>query len=130
MSASPGSTEAPVTTRQQPSRFTSGSLRNTNASLVDTSGSLRNTSGVLVNITGRLRSINGVLISAQRVNSRGTALIPDNVLRINRVLRPVQGDTAAINNGLGSVNTHLTSICRSTILTVPVPGLVTPSPEC
>ena len=60
----------------------------------------------------------------------GTAAIPLNVARVNNVLRPVQGDTSAINGGLIPVNGHLTSICESNVLKVPVPGFVTPRPEC
>lgn len=116
---------------------TSGSLQNTSGSLVGTSGtlrritsSLRSTSGVLVNVGSLVGRIDRELILAQRKNSRGTALIPINVARANSILRPVERDATQINEGLVQVNNHLTSICESNVLDVPVPLLIDPSPKC
>jgi len=122
----------------------SGSLVNTSSSLVDTSGSLRgtsgtlrgitsslrSTSGVLVNVRGLVRSIDGRLKLAQRRESLGTAEIPINVARANAVLTPIRADTLSIVGGLTSVNRHLTSICKSRVLEIPVPGVVRPGPDC
>jgi len=122
----------------------SGSVGNTSGSLVDTSGSLRgtsgilqtinrslrDTSGVLINIDGLATSIDGRLKQAQTKGSKGTDLIPDNVLRANAILKPIDDDATAINSGLDSVNRHLTSICNSRVLRIPVPGQVTPGPDC
>ncbi len=109
---------------------TSGSLRGTSASLRNTSSSLRSTSGVLVNVRGLVGSINSRLRLAETTESRGTKAIPINVGRANQVLTPINTDAKAINSGLGSVNTHLTSICQSRVLKVPLPGLVSPQAEC
>lgn len=107
----------------------SGSLTGTSGSLVGTTGVLRtitrslvDTSGVLVSIDSRVKQINTVLRAARSKGSRGTDLIPDNVERINRILRPVNADTTAINSGLVDVNRHLTSICRSTLLSLLPPN--------
>lgn len=70
------------------------------------------------------------LKQAQRKDSKGTDLIPDNVVRANEILRPIDEDATAINSGLNSVNSHLTSICESNVLDIPVPTQVRPSPEC
>ncbi len=109
---------------------TSGSLRGTSGVLRDITSSLRSTSGVLVNIDGLTTSIDGRLKLAQRKGSRGTDLIPDNVIRANTVLSPIENDATAINRGLVSVNSHLTSICESRVLKLPVVTQVRPGPDC
>jgi methyl-accepting chemotaxis protein len=107
----------------------SGSLTGTSGSLVGTTGvlqtirrSLVDTSGVLVNVSTRVRQINAALRAAQSPNSRGTGMIPGQVNRINAILGPVNADTTAINSGLVDVNRHLTSICRSTLLSLLPPN--------
>ena len=108
---------------------TSSTLRGISSSLVDTSGRLRgissslaDTSGVLVDVRGLVGTISTRLIGAQRRDSLGTAEIPVRVARANSVLSPVQNDTAAITSGLSSVNTHLTSVCKSRLLSLGLPS--------
>jgi len=108
-----------------------GSLQGTSGSLIDTTnvlvrirGSLRDTSGVLININSRTEAINAELRAAQRPNSAGTEAIPLNVNSINRPLAGVDIDATDINGGLTGVNRHLTSICRS-----PVISLLNPDPD-
>lgn len=109
---------------------TSQSLRGTTGTLRTIDSSLKNTSGVLVNVTGLVRDINRQLVLTQREDSRGTALIPKNVARANGILGPVEQDATNINQGLDQVNNHLTSICKSNVLKLPVITQVRPGPDC
>jgi hypothetical protein len=118
---------------------TSSNLRGISSSLVDTSGvlkgvssSLADTSGVLVNVGSLVAAINRQLIAAESVKSLGTAEIPLRVARANAVLGPVENDTSSAVTGLSSVNAHLTSICKSRLLTLGLPTtlLVTTSGPC
>jgi pectate lyase len=81
-------------------------------------GSLRNTSGVLVTVNTRARQINAALRSAESPGSRGLRLIPGQADDINGSLGGINGDTTSINTGLVDVNRHLTSICKSAVLTI------------
>ncbi len=111
---------------------TSASLVNTSGSLVDTSGtligasqsamaisnSLVDTSNVLLNVLGLAQTIDGTLESAERVETRGTALIPIEVQQANFFLQGIQNDTSTINLQLQEVNRHLTNICTSPTLSL------------
>ena len=134
---------------------TSGTLGNISSSLVDTTGllgriapSLVDTADELVSVTATARSIDTNLKRAQSVNSLGTNAIWRRVRFLNGGsfsgapstassggpnpnedgLRPVLQDADAILAGLKSVNAHLTSVCQAPVLTIPVPGLITPGP--
>jgi methyl-accepting chemotaxis protein len=134
---------------------TSGTLGNISGSLVDTTGllgrispSLVDTANELVSVTSTARSIDVNLTRAQSVNSLGTNAIWRRVRFLNggsfggapstaqsggpnpneSGLRPIELDTSAILTGLRSVNSHLTSVCQAPVLTIPVPGLITPGP--
>jgi hypothetical protein len=103
----------------------SGSLTDTSGSLVGTTGVLRtinrslvDTSGVLVNVGTRARQINAALRAAESPSSQGLRLIPGQADNINSSLGGTNNDTTAINTDLGGVNRHLTSICRSVVLSL------------
>jgi hypothetical protein len=92
-------------------------------------GSLKNTEGVLRTVLGTANGISGVLINANAngtcgggtpcgPNQLGVQNIHQRVDNANRILVPAQGDTSSILGGLVSVNGHLNSICRSTIIQV------------
>ena len=88
------------------------------------------------------------LTRAQSVNSLGTNAIWRRVRFLNggsfrgapstatsggpapnrNGLRPVLGDADDILAGLREVNKHLTSVCQAPVLTIPVPGLISPGP--
>jgi methyl-accepting chemotaxis protein len=111
---------------------TSGTLSDVSSSLVDTSNSLQgttgvlqtirrslvDTSGVLVVVNTRARQINAALRSAESPNSQGLRLIPGQADNINASLGGTNSDTTAINGDLVGVNRHLTSICKSTVLSL------------
>ena len=134
---------------------TSGTLGNISGSLVDTTGllgrispSLVDTANELVSVTGTATRIDTELKRAQSVNSLGTNAIWRRVRFLNggsfrgapstatsggpapnrSGLRPVLQDADAILAGLRSVNRHLTSVCEAPVLTIPVPGLISPGP--
>ncbi len=122
------------------------SLKDTSSSLVDTSGSLNDTSGVLIGAASTVSNISGSLIDtsnvlsnvlvlagdieltleqAQGANSRGTAMIVDQIRAANDVLVPAQADTFKINQQLELTNEHLTAICRSVVV-----NLLPPTGKC
>jgi methyl-accepting chemotaxis protein len=134
---------------------TSNTLGNISGSLVDTTGllgrispSLVDTANQLVSVTGTANSIDVTLKRAQSVNSLGTNAIWRRVRFLNggsfggapstassggpnpnkSGLRPVLEDAHQILTGLRSVNNHLTSVCQAPVLTIPVPGLISPGP--
>ncbi|MDT7717780.1 MAG: hypothetical protein QOH09_3772 [Pseudonocardiales bacterium] len=113
------------------------SLKDTSQSLVNTSGSLVNTSGVLVgasqsaatismslvdtsnvllNVLGAAQGIDGTLESIQNADSRGTALVPQQVNAINNALIGAESDLSEINLQLAETDRHLTNICTSPTL--------------
>lgn len=111
---------------------TSQSLINTSGSLVSTSGTLEgasqsatgistslvDTSDVLLNVLGVVQGIDGTLESIHDVDSRGTAVVPQQVTVINTLLQGIQNDTSTINLQLQETNRHLTSICTSPTLSL------------
>ncbi len=97
---------------------TSGRLKGITGVLVTVRGTLRSISGTLVNVTTRARQINTELHSIQSANSGGTGLIPGQVLSINTSLSGILADTTPINIGLRKTEGHLTSACKSTLLSV------------
>jgi len=113
-------------------RDTSQSLINTSGSLVNTSGtldgasqsvvsistSLVDTSNVLLNVLGLGQAIDGTLESIQNADSRGTALVPQQVTVIDGLLQSIQNDTSTINLQLQETNRHLTNICTSPTLSL------------
>ncbi len=134
---------------------TSGTLGGISSSLISTTGllgrispSLVDTANELVSIRGLAGSIDGELKLAQSVNSLGTNAIWRRVRFLNggsfrgapsaadrggpapnpNGLRPIVGDADNILTGLRSVNRQLTSICQAPVLTIPLPGLITPGP--
>ena len=134
---------------------TSGTLGNISSSLVDTTGllgrispSLVDTAGELVSVTSLAGRIDTQLKRAQSVNSLGTNAIWRRVRFLNggsfrgapstatsggpapnaNGLRPVLRDADAILAGLREVNKHLTSVCQAPVLTIPLPGLISPGP--
>ncbi len=134
---------------------TSGQLGNISGSLVDTTGllgriapSLVDTANELVSVRRLARKIDGTLVKAQSVNSLGTNAIWRRVRFLNggsfrgapstassggpapnrNGLRPVLGDADNILAGLREVNKHLTSVCQAPVLTIPLPGLISPGP--
>jgi phage-related tail protein len=106
---------------------TSASLTNISRSLADTSGillhasrpavmistSLIDTSNVLLGVLGSATAIDGTLESLQSVDSRGVALIPQQLVSINGSLQGIQNDTSSINRQFQEANHHLTNICIS-----------------
>lgn len=136
---------------------TAGTLGGISTSLVDTSGklitisgSLVDTSNKLVTVRGQAGKIRGTLIAAETVKSNGTQAIWRRVRFANggpftrggsdfdnnasgansnpNGLIPVRLDADTILGGLGQVNKHLGSICRAPVLTLALPGLVSPGP--
>ena len=134
---------------------TSGTLGTISGSLVNTTGllgrispSLIDTANELVSIRGLAGRIDRTLEVAQSVNSLGTNAIWRRVRFLNggsfrgepstassggpnpnpNGLRPVLGDADNILSGLRSVNSHLTSVCQAPVLTIPLPGLISPGP--
>lgn len=134
---------------------TSGTLGNISGSLVDTTGllgrispSLVDTAGELVSVTSTANRIDNELTRAQSVNSLGTNAIWRRVRFLNggsfrgapstassggpnpnrNGLRPVLRDADNILAGLREVNKHLTSVCQAPVLTIPLPGLISPGP--
>lgn len=111
---------------------TSQSLVNTSGSLVNTSGtlvgasqsaasistSLVDTSNVLLNVFGLAQVIDGTLESIQNPDSRGTALVPQQVKAINNALIGAESDLSDINLQLTETNRHLTNICASPTLSL------------
>jgi methyl-accepting chemotaxis protein len=95
---------------------TSGSLKGTTNVLVTIRGTLRSISGVLVNVDTRAKQINSELHAAQSPSSNGTGAIVGLVPQINTDLKNVNNDTTPINTGLNHTHDHLTSICKSTLL--------------
>jgi pectate lyase len=103
----------------------SGSLSDTSSSLTGITGvlvpirsSLRNTSGVLVTVSTRARQVNAALRAAESPSSQGLRLIPNQADNINGSLGGTNKDTTSINSGLVEVNRHLTSVCKSAVLTI------------
>jgi hypothetical protein len=115
---------------------TSGTLSTISGSLVDTSNSLKgttgilqtirrslvDTSGVLVNVSTRAKQINAALRAAESPNSQGLRLIPGQADNINSSLGGTNNDTTAINTDLVNVNRHLTSVCKSVVLSLLPPN--------
>ncbi|MGA9311644.1 MAG: hypothetical protein WBV74_14900 [Pseudonocardiaceae bacterium] len=111
---------------------TSQSLVNTSGSLVNTSGtlvgasqsaasistSLVDTSNVLLNVHGLAQVIDGTLESIQNADSRGTALVPQQVKAINNALIGAESDLSDINLQLAETNRDLTNICTSPTLSL------------
>ena len=133
---------------------TSGTLGNISSSLVDTTGllgrispSLVDTANQLVSVTGTATRIDTQLKRAQSVNSLGTNAIWRRVRFLNggtfggpqgtglggsnpnrNGLSFAKADADGILTGLRSVNRHLTSVCEAPVLTIPLPGLISPGP--
>jgi len=134
---------------------TSGTLGGISGSLVDTTGLLGRISPSLVDTANELVSVNSLasridttLERAQSVNSLGTHGIWRRVRFLNggsfrgapsaassggpnpnrNGLRPILRDADNILSGLREVNKHLTSVCQAPVLTIALPGLVTPGP--
>jgi len=133
---------------------TAGTLGNISSSLVDTTGLLGRISPSLVDTANQLVSVNSLadridttLKRAQSVNSLGTNAIWRRVRFLNggtfggaagtglggsnpnrNGLQPAKLDADGILTGLRSVNKHLTSVCQAPVLTIPLPGLISPGP--
>jgi hypothetical protein len=101
------------------------SLTSTADSLANTDASLKATSGVLVTVLGRVNSISDVLIEANHPDGDcgggtpctdamlGVQNIHQRVDNANIILVAAEQDAANILSDLGSINTHLTSVCKS-----------------
>ena len=136
---------------------TSGQLGTISGSLVNTTGllgriapSLVDTAGELISIRTLAGRIDNTLVRAQSVRSLGTNAIWRRVRFLNggafnrpgedndtslrgpgqnrNGLQPVLGDADNILSGLREVNKHLTSVCQAPVLTIPLPGLISPGP--
>jgi uncharacterized protein YoxC len=111
---------------------TSASLANISRSLAGTSGmllhasrpaaitsiSLIDTTNVLLGVLGSATAIDGTLESIQNTDSRGAALIPQQLAGINGSLQGIQDDMTSINLQFQETNLHLTNICTSPHLSV------------
>lgn len=121
-------------------------LSSINDKLTSTDSSLKDTSSILVTVLGQVNSISGVLIDADDPPDRlGVQNIHERVARINGRNSPPRGaprgggpgifgttpgnlsaaltDADNILAGLVSVNAHLTSACKSTVVQVATGGV-------
>jgi hypothetical protein len=97
---------------------TSGMLLHASRPAATMSISLIDTSNVLLSVLGSATAIDGTLESIQNTDSRGAALVPQQLAGINGSLQGIQNDMTNINLQFQEANLHLTNICTSPRLSV------------